>query len=565
MKNLKIRSKILATFGIVLLLTAIIGVASIASASILGSTAENYVEISIPATNNLLHARRTIRHFQVSILESTAVMTDAELNEVIETMNSDREEFFAYLDAFLELDPQFEGEVTEIRTIMNQAATVREKIITEAKKCTLEGNAEAYSIYETEYLPLLNQVTAILENLTNELSDTIAERHSDAVATKNFVYILIIAIIAFIIVTVLIIATVLSNAIVKPVKEIEAAMTDISNGNLSAADDDIKYRSKDELGSLAHAARKVIRFFEHVLPDISLACQNFGNGNFNCATEHPEWYVGDTKVILENLEFVRDNLSDTLSQVNQASEQVLSGADQVASGSQALAQGATEQASSVQELSATISVISEMVNQNASDAVEANETTNHAGAELAEATAKMEALVAAMKEISEFSEETKKIIKTIEDIAFQTNILALNAAVEAARAGAAGKGFAVVADEVRNLASKSAMASQNTAALIENTVSAIDNGNALVDEVAVKMGPVSEAAGRVAVLNGKISESSREAADAIYQVTVGVDQISGVVQTNSATSEQSAAAAEELTGQANVLRELVGGFNLYEG
>ena len=175
----------------------------------------------------------------------------------------------------------------------------------------------------------------------------------------------------------------------------------------------------------------------------------------------------------------------------------------------------------------------------------------------------MSELVSAMHEISEFSGETKKIVKTIEDIAFQTNILSLNAAIEAARAGAAGKGFAVVAEEVRNLAGKSAEAAQNTTRIIESTVNSIVSGNQLCAEVAEKMNKVGETAGKVTVINNKIADSSKKAADSIVKVTIGVDQISNVVQTNSATSEQSAAASEELSSQANMLKELVKSFSLY--
>ena len=212
-------------------------------------------------------------------------------------------------------------------------------------------------------------------------------------------------------------------------------------------------------------------------------------------------------------------------------------------------QGATEQASSVEELAATIHIISEQINENAANAHEANDRTNVAVSEMGSANDKMKELVGAMDEISASSDETQKIIKTIEDIAFQTNILALNAAVEAARAGAAGKGFAVVADEVRNLAGKSAEAAKNTTSLIENTVAAINKGNSLVTEVADKMSNAMEASNVVVDLNMKISEASKQSADSVTQVTVGIEQISSVVQTNSATAEESAAASEELSGQ----------------
>ena len=267
-------------------------------------------------------------------------------------------------------------------------------------------------------------------------------------------------------------------------------------------------------------------------------------------------YVGSFTVILQHLRSFTNHLNKTITQINVASDQVSVGADQVSSGAQSLSQGATEQASSIQELAATFEVIANQVKENADDAEEANNKTTLAGSEMQKATEKISQLVEAMNEISTSSDEIQKIIKTIEDIAFQTNILALNAAVEAARAGAAGKGFAVVADEVRNLAGKSAEAVNNTTTLIEGTVAAIKRGNALVDEVAEKMTVVSNEAGEVACINSKISVASRESAESITQITVGVEQISGVVQTNSAT------ASEELSGQAQLLKELVGYFKV---
>ncbi len=350
--------------------------------------------------------------------------------------------------------------------------------------------------------------------------------------------------------------------LVKPIIKIEQKMEEFCAGNLHEPFD--VPENESETGKTAKAINDFQNFQEEIIGDISYLLGEMADGNFVINSRCEQQYKGDYAPILEALRRIDQKLSSTLSEINIAANQVDSGANQVSSASASLSQGATEQASSIQELSATISLIANMINNNAADASEASVQTNSAGSQMGEANAMMEELVKAMNEISNSSDETKKIIKTIEDIAFQTNILALNAAVEAARAGDAGKGFAVVADEVRNLAGKSAEAANNTTALIENTVEAINRGNALVNDVAEKMGQVANAAGRVAVLNEKIAGASKEAANAIVQVTTGVDQISTVVQNNSATAEETAAASEELSAQSVTCKELINQFILRE-
>lgn len=240
------------------------------------------------------------------------------------------------------------------------------------------------------------------------------------------------------------------------------------------------------------------------------------------------------------------------------------GADQVADGAQALSQGATEQAGSLEELAATITEISKRVDENAGNAANASGQASEISAQLERSNQEMRTLVDAMKGIDDSSGEIQKINKTISDIAFQTNILALNAAVEAARAGAAGKGFAVVADEVRNLAAKSAEASKSTEALIDRALADVRNGVEIAGQTARSLLSVVESAHANRNMADEISASSQEQSASIDQVTQGIDQITAVVQNNSATAEESAATSEELSGQARMMRELVGHFRLNE-
>lgn len=256
-------------------------------------------------------------------------------------------------------------------------------------------------------------------------------------------------------------------------------------------------------------------------------------------------------------------MSQTLHEVVVAADQVSTGAEQVSIGAQSQAQGATEQAASAEQLTATVAQISEQINSSTHHLESANEEMTAVVTEIRSGDQKMEHMLQAMNEITQSSLEIEKIIKSIEDIAFQTNILALNAAVEAARAGQAGKGFAVVADEVRNLAGKSAEASKTTATLIEKALVAVQNGKTIADETAASFHRVFEGVNRVAEQTSHVVQNSEEQDKQVQQTAIGVDQISSVIQTNSATAEEAAAASEQLAGQARMMKNLVAQFRLH--
>ena len=355
----------------------------------------------------------------------------------------------------------------------------------------------------------------------------------------------------------LLMALYITKSLKDPIKEIEIATNKMAEGNF---DINVTYESKDELGSLAESIRAMSNNINLVTNDTVRVLSEVASGNFNVTTDVE--YIGVFNNIKLSLGNITSDLSTTMEQINLASEEVEAAADQFASESQILSQGATEQASSIEELSATISEISEKINNTANNAKEANELTLSSGQEVKQGNKQMSEMVKAMEEISLASNEISRILKTIDDIAFQTNILALNAAVEAARAGEAGKGFAVVADEVRNLAAKSAEASKNTANLIENSIKAVENGSEIMNNTVESLQRIIDKTNETISIVDTIARESSEQAIAVNQVTLGIEEISSIVQTNSASFEESAATSEELNNQSKMLKSLIGSFTL---
>lgn len=352
----------------------------------------------------------------------------------------------------------------------------------------------------------------------------------------------------------------LAKQVANPISACSERMHALSKGDLHSPTPVGK--SKDETGVLLSSVSALCSDMNELIGDVDYILSSMGKGDFTVKSHCEERYVGDFFGLIDSVNKVREQLSATIGEMDRVADQVSRGAEEVSISAQALAQGSTEQASSVEELAATITVVADKIRTNAEHAETSNTKTKISGDEMQEVSVKMKDLVDAMEEIKSSSDETSKIIKTIEDIAFQTNILALNAAVEAARAGEAGKGFAVVAEEVRNLAGKSAEAAKNTTALIENIVSAIEKGNIFVSDVAGKVASVSEVSKEVSEISAMISRDSAEASHSISEITIGVNQIASVVQTNSATAEESAASSEEMSGQAELLKMQVRHFKI---
>lgn len=559
MKNLKINTKFIVSFGLILVLFLVSVIATCSGIAISKSGYQSFYEEEFVAVTTVQDVKTKLQEALKEMLLIVQTTDQQEYNKRSQIVNQNITDIRANVE---NLCKQYDGDIAlleQFLNLMTNNASVRESVMEQAALRTEAGNRAAQEIILNQYIPVVEEYTEVLNQAYTEIGTTCQNNFNNQMLQLNALLVagIIIAVVAFVITVVL--ALRLSVSITVPVRIIEAAMKEMVKGNLSA---EVDYSAGDEFGSMADSMRRVTAEVSAIVGDIERVLGTMAGGDFTVHSKAAEAYVGDYEKIFHSMKKIKDTFNETLATLNRSASQVSSGADQVSSGAQALSQGATEQASSVEELAASINEISNNINQNAQGAQEASEKSMQVGEKAGESNARMHDMLQAMADINASSGEIGKIIKTIEDIAFQTNILALNAAVEAARAGAAGKGFAVVADEVRNLASKSAEASKNTAALIENSLQAVENGKRIADETAQSLEVVISDIQEASSMMGTIAKASADQAESISQITLGIDQISSVVQTNSATAEESAAASEELSGQAQILNELVRKFRL---
>lgn len=352
--------------------------------------------------------------------------------------------------------------------------------------------------------------------------------------------------------------------VLKPAAELSRNMRLIQQGRISETD--VQYQSGDELGQLASDMQDITRGLKEVMSDQNAVMSAFAAGNFTAKPQNSDAYVGEFDSLRKASIQMSDRVSEALKEIDIAAGQVSVGASQVSDSSQQLSQGSAEQAGDVEQLSSTVREMFDRLSSQLAESAQYVETSNtqtqEARENLVASRQKMQDLMDAMEEIKHSSVDIQNIIKTIDDIAFQTNILALNAAVEAARAGVAGKGFAVVADEVRTLAAKSAEASHTTQDLIHNSLHAVERGMVLAGDTVVAVNQTAEYASHTVKAMENIAKTAQEQSDSLMRVKHGLEQISGVVSSNSATAEESAAVSEELSAQANQMKMLVERFQI---
>lgn len=554
LKDMKINRKLILGFGMPIILSVILlGIAGLDTLE-LRNEYENLIDQEITLQHEVLNSRIAIntaaRYARDMVLDTSKTNYSEnlkELNAALENLQVSQE----YIASHYTLG---DGAEQDFLAAVDKWKEVSPKILS-----ALEANdfETAQTILVNECTPLLNEQSEVAMTLTQYLENQAMQtRQAQKMSIYQMLGMMLLLMVVFL-VAVLLFASRLIRCITKPLDETREALVEISQGNLTHP---VTYESMDEIGEMANALRNSQKVLNATCQEISRITSAMVNRDFSvtCDVELPGAFSGISRALTE----LTDQMGKMIANVKGSIEQVSESAVQVSNGAQSLAQGATEQANAVEGLSVRVNEIASAAHRNADAAQSAKQNADMAGTQNAESKHQMEQMMQAMNDITETSQEIGKIIKTIEDIAFQTNILALNAAVEAARAGAAGKGFAVVADEVRSLASKSAEAAKNTTSLIGNAMQAVEKGSRIAEAAAESITSSADLTRQAVEKITQIATAAERESDSIEQITQGIDQIATVVQTNSATSEESAAASQELSSQAQILHQIFSSFRV---
>ena len=549
LENMHLKERISYGYRKVIIMMLVSGLLSIVVIGVLFANMMNYVY-------RVNAADQAVKICRMDVNAAARNIREMALNEDVSTYESYEqtvENLLAEVGSQLEIMKQT-GVVpdelyTEYSSALNDWGNIGNSIMKEIKA----GNRdEAIEDILNECTPALNKSVETVKKL-DELTDELDRRD---VASTIICAIVGLAGIAICLVFAWILTKETSKrvleTILEPLRAIEDVAKELTEGNLHS---NLDYHSDDEIGRLAHNIRKSTRILGTYIDDIDRAMKLFSEGNFDVQPE-VEWR-GDFIGILNSFMAFEKSMADTVKGIQHVSEQVSSGAEQVAASSNDLAEGATNQASVVEELTATVTGVSEQIEHNSNAAKEISGRVEDLGGAILESNGKMREMVDSMNEINQASQEIDKIIATINEIATQTNLLALNASIEAARAGEAGRGFAVVANQVNVLADQCAQAAKESAALIESSVSAVEKGMVVAKETAAQLEEVADTSKIITREVTGIAETLETQTAEMKQINIGIEQINDVVQTNSATSQECAAASEQMNNEANGLREMI--------
>lgn len=556
MKNWKIGQKIIAAFGLIFLLFIISALLSGRGMNKLYTTFTSFYNRPFTVSNATLYIKydlRTIEKKLILIIQSKNGDDISKWEDEINQSSARLNEKTSLLKKNM-TQPESQEKLAQIIDSQKERDQMAEEIINLSKS---GSSANAFRIYIDSFEPSSAAASDIATQLEQAAINRASQFYTDGKTESARIYTVLILFTTITLSAIVLLCIFLTKSLTRPIRELELATTALAAGEL---DTDVTYQSADELGVLADNVRSLIKTLNLYISDISQVLKKMADKDMTVTISMD--YRNSFSPIRTSMETILHSLNLTLNHVQTASREVKNGSEQVSQGSQILAENAIDQADSVERLFETVSHISGQIKENTDGILKSNALLLETQEELSTSNDRMMELNTAMKDISDNSSEIGGIIKTMESIAFQTNILALNAAVEAARAGAAGKGFAVVADEVRRLASLSTESAQKTQYLIDRTLNAIVNGAQMADDTKGSLNTVLTKSEQLTELMNKITEASLLQTSALEKISHEINQISTVVQTTSATAEESSAASEELAAEAENLNQLIYQFQL---
>lgn len=556
LKNFKISLKLSLGFVVILVLSGVVIITTLFNLRNVGKLFDTFYESPFTVTKSSLEICNNLNKISKDL-------ANAAIDRNISNYSSEIDKSYIDLQANKDIiKAKFLGDknlITSLESGITNWSSEKEEIISlmESNNYTL-----ALDKISNELTPIFNNLYNTSVSIYNSATNKAEAFNSDSKSIINQSFMISIGFFALIIIVSIVIIVFIVRAITKPVSTLKNTAEKIANGELDVT---ITNNSGDEIGALSQAFNKtVVRLKDYIkyINEIANILNQIADGDLDFVLNHS--YDGEFKKIKDSLLNISASLNETLYKINSSAEQVANGSRQVSDTAQSLAQGSTEEASVVQELVATINSISDKVDTNADNANKAFEISENTNNNALSGRGQMNQVVDAMKDIQQNTNQIQVIVKTIEDIASQTNLLSLNASIEAARAGEAGAGFAVVANEIGKLADESGKATKDTIALIEKCIESTQKGSDIVSLASNSLNQIIEGVNESKSAVSSIKAASFEQSEALKQVVGGIEQVSTITQSNSAVSEESAATSQELSSQADVLKSLVGRFKLKE-
>ncbi|MFR1832484.1 MAG: methyl-accepting chemotaxis protein [Lachnospiraceae bacterium] len=553
-KKMKLKKYLLFIFTLMILLIGVLAVSNISGIISLRTNANYLIDNVTEADAAIKQSRIAVNIAARDLREILLMDENADYSSLSSNIQNQLAEVENQISIFKRAHGESDGLAARYESAFQNWKAIANRALTEIQKGDRES---ARKIILNECSAALTNLVSVAREIDQYVNTAVTESQNKVKVLTGTYMAIAIAVFAVSIVLAVGLAITTIRQLTGVIAKIQGAVDELAKGNL---DVQVDYEAANEFGYLVEKMNFSFSELSTYVHAVDQAMEKLSQGDFVWSADIE--FLGDFRNIQESIITFKKNLGGALTELMSVAAQVDTGAGQVASGSQALAQGATEQASSVEELSDRISQISGQISKTSEYAQHADELGKKSETVVRKSQDEMKQMLQAIHDIAAASENIQKIIKVIDDIAFQTNILALNAAVEAARAGNAGKGFAVVADEVRNLAQKSADAAKNTTELIGNSLEHVQHGEKLASSTDEAFDQVAAQVTQILEMVNKIAEASRGQAVSAAQITQSVEQISSVVQMNSATSEESAAASEELSGQAGMMKNLLNRFKL---